>query len=77
LRDDLAWRSASSRKSPAVDKPAFPRLVLVTLLYREVAADGRPADGDEWARLDSTEERIADAMQSRPHPADRCSVEQR
>ncbi len=49
----------------SIDSAAFPHLALVSLLYREVAADGRPADGDEWARLDSTEERLADAMQSR------------
>ena len=64
----VAGRPAFVRKNVgllSIDSAAFPHLALVSLLYRDVAADGRPADGDEWARLDSTEERIADAMQDR------------
>jgi hypothetical protein len=57
LRKNVGLRSA--------DHASYPHLVLVSLLYRGVAGDGQSATPEEWARLDETEERIADAMCAR------------
>jgi hypothetical protein len=64
----LAGHAAHLRKNVglrSVDFAAFPHLVLVSLLYRGLSPDGQPASPEEWARLDGTEERIADAMWDR------------
>ena len=62
-RGPFGGHQANVRKNVSlVDVPRskYPYTLLLSLIYRNRAADGTPSDGGEWQRLDRTEESVAE-----------------
>jgi hypothetical protein len=62
-RGRIGGHQANVRKNVSLAKVArekYPYTLLLSLIYRARAADGTPSDGEEWQRLDRTEETAAE-----------------